>query len=416
MVKKMTKNKPEVRFDGFTNDWEQRKLGEISENFEYGLNVSATEYDGENKYIRITDIDDNSHKFLIDGVTSPDTDLSLADNYLLEEGDILFARTGASVGKTYLYNAQDGKVYYAGFLIRAKVKPEYDSQFVFQNTLTSKYNNFVKITSQRSGQPGINAQEYASFSILMPEKEEQIKIGNFFNQLDNILALYQCKLEKLINLKKAMLQKMFPQNGKLVPEIRFSGFTDDWEQLKLGEHSEIKTGGTPKTSIPEYWFPKEIPWMSSGEVNKKRLSNTDNQISKKGLENSSARWIKEKSVLMALAGQGKTRGTVAINEIPLTTNQSIAAIEVDSSLDSEFLFQNLESRYEELRMISSGDGTRGGLNKQLIADLNIVAPSVDEQSKIGMFFKQLDINISLHQKQLNKLKQIKKSMQKKLLI
>lgn len=412
----MTKNKPEVRFDGFTNDWEQRKLGEISENFEYGLNVSATEYDGENKYIRITDIDDNSHKFLIDGVTSPDTDLSLADNYLLEEGDILFARTGASVGKTYLYNAQDGKVYYAGFLIRAKVKPEYDSQFVFQNTLTSKYNNFVKITSQRSGQPGINAQEYASFSILMPEKEEQIKIGNFFNQLDNILALYQCKLEKLINLKKAMLQKMFPQNGKLVPEIRFSGFTDDWEQLKLGEHSEIKTGGTPKTSIPEYWFPKEIPWMSSGEVNKKRLSNTDNQISKKGLENSSARWIKEKSVLMALAGQGKTRGTVAINEIPLTTNQSIAAIEVDSSLDSEFLFQNLESRYEELRMISSGDGTRGGLNKQLIADLNIVAPSVDEQSKIGMFFKQLDINISLHQKQLNKLKQIKKSMQKKLLI
>ncbi|QGS68301.1 restriction endonuclease subunit S [Oceanobacillus sp. 143] len=172
----MTSNKPEIHFDGFTNEWKQRKLGDISENFEYGLNASATEYDGENKYIRITDIDDNSHKFLMDEVTSPDTDLSIADNYLLEEGDILFARTGASVGKTYLYDAHDGKVYYAGFLIRARVKPEYDSQFVFQNTLTSNYNNFVKITSQRSGQPGINAQEYASFSILMPEKEEQIKL------------------------------------------------------------------------------------------------------------------------------------------------------------------------------------------------------------------------------------------------
>lgn len=412
----MRNNKPEIRFEGFTNDWEQRNLGDISESFEYGLNASATQYDGENKYIRITDIDDSSHKFSMDEVTSPDTDLSLADNYLLEEGDILFARTGASVGKSYLYDAQDGKVYFAGFLIRAKVKPEYDSQFVFQNTLTTKYNNFVKITSQRSGQPGINAQEYASFSIVMPEKEEQIKIGNFFKQLDNNITLSQCKYEKLINLKKAMLRKMFPQNGKSVPEIRFSGFTDDWEPLKIGEHSEIKTGGTPKTGISEYWFPKEIPWMSSGEVNKKRLSKTDNQISKKGLENSSARWVKENSILIALAGQGKTRGTVAINEIPLTTNQSIAAIEVGSNLDSEFVYQNLESRYEELRTISSGDGTRGGLNKQLIADLNIVAPSVEEQCKIGMFFKQLDLNLSLHQEQVNKLQQIKKSMLRKMLI
>ncbi|QGS68302.1 hypothetical protein CV093_05975 [Oceanobacillus sp. 143] len=81
-----------------------------------------------------------------------------------------------------------------------------------------------------------------------------------------------------------MLQKLLPQNGKMVPEIRFNGFTDDWKQLKLGEHSDIKAGGTPKTDISEYWFPKEIPWMSSGEVNKKRLFNTDNQISKTGLE------------------------------------------------------------------------------------------------------------------------------------
>ncbi|WP_084248814.1 restriction endonuclease subunit S [Bacillus sp. GZT] len=198
------------------------------------------------------------------------------------------------------------------------------------------------------------------------------------------------------------------------PEIRFSGFTDDWKQCKLGQNSVIKTGGTPKTGISEYWFPKEIPWMSSGEVNKKRLFNTDNQISKKGLENSSARWIKEKSILIALAGQGKTRGTVAINEIPLTTNQSIAAIEVDSSFDAEFVFQNLENRYEELRMISSGDGTRGGLNKQLVADINVVAPSVEEQREIGLIFKQLDIIISLHQCEHEKFVNLKKAMLQKM--
>ncbi|QGS68303.1 hypothetical protein CV093_05980 [Oceanobacillus sp. 143] len=113
--------------------------------------------------------------------------------------------------------------------------------------------------------------------------------------------------------------------------------------------------------------------------------------------NSSARWIKEKSILIALAGQGKTRGTVAINEIPLTTNQSIAAIEVHSNLDSEFVLQNLESRYEELRKLSSGDGTRGGLNKQLIANLNIVAPSVEEQKKLECFSNNL-ITLSLYNK------------------
>ena len=154
-----------------------------------------------------------------------------------------------------------------------------------------------------------------------------------------------------------------------IPAIRFKGFTDSWEQRKLGEHSQILAGGTTKTQIREYWEPKEIPWMSSGEINKKRLFSTDNQISKLGFESSSARWVKENSVLIALAGQGKTRGTVAINEIPLTTNQSIAAIEPDDKLDSEFLFQNLEKRYEELRLASSGDGSRGGLNKQIISDI-----------------------------------------------
>ena len=199
------------------------------------------------------------------------------------------------------------------------------------------------------------------------------------------------------------------ENENLVPKRRFKEFTNTgtWEQRKLGEHSQILAGGTPKTQIKEYWEPKEIPWMSSGEINKKRLFATDNQISKLGFESSSARWVKENSVLIALAGQGKTRGTVAINEIPLTTNQSIAAIEPDDKLDSEFLFQNLEKRYEELRLASSGDGSRGGLNKQIISDIKIIAPSVKEQSKVGLFFKHLDDTIALHQRKLEKSKALK---------
>lgn len=200
---------PKRRFAGFTGAWEQRKLGDVSESFEYGLNASAIQYDGENKYIRITDIDDISREFSQIDLTTPNTDLTKVDKYLLKKGDLLFARTGASVGKSYQYKESDGKVYYAGFLIRARISPEFDAGFVFQNTLTKNYNNFIRITSQRSGQPGVNAQEYASFSFFVPGIEEQTKIGNFFEMLDDTITLHQRKLEKLQNIKKAYLNEMF---------------------------------------------------------------------------------------------------------------------------------------------------------------------------------------------------------------
>ena len=202
---------PEIRFEGFADDWEQRKLGKLSSSFEYGLNAAAKEYDGENKYIRITDIDDDSREFKQADITSPDTDLSSAENYKLSEGDILFARTGASVGKTYIYKASDGLVYYAGFLIRAKIKPEYNSKFVFQNTLTGNYEKFIKVTSMRSGQPGVNAQEYSQYQIMMPSKLEQDKISDCLRNLDNFITLHQRKLEKLKSFKKSLLEKLFVQ-------------------------------------------------------------------------------------------------------------------------------------------------------------------------------------------------------------
>ena len=198
------------------------------------------------------------------------------------------------------------------------------------------------------------------------------------------------------------------------PQLRFAGFDDTWEQRKLGKHSEIVAGGTPNTAHSEYWNPKEIPWMSSGEINKKVIYTTDNMISKIGFSNSSAKWVKEKSVLIALAGQGKTRGTVAITEISLTTNQSIAAIQPDDSLYYKYLFQNLKGRYDELRNISSGDGTRGGLNKQIISDLIVLAPDMNEQRKIGDFLCNLDNLITLHQRKYDKLTNVKKSMLEKM--
>ena len=190
---------PEIRFAGFTDPWEQRKLGEVASGFEYGLNAAASDFDGEKKYLRITDIDDQTREFRTDDLSSPDINNPIDDRYLLKEGDILFARTGASVGKTYLYKASDGKTYYAGFLIRAHVSDEADAGFIFQSTLTERYKQFVLLTSQRSGQPGINAQEYSDLLLPLPSLMEQRRIGAFFDRLDSLITLHQRKYDGCAN-------------------------------------------------------------------------------------------------------------------------------------------------------------------------------------------------------------------------
>ena len=204
------------------------------------------------------------------------------------------------------------------------------------------------------------------------------------------------------------------KNEQNAPKIRFKGFTDAWEQREVSDVAEITAGGTPSTSVKEYWNPKQVPWLSSGEVHKKYITYTDDKISEEGLNHSSARMIKENSVLIALAGQGKTRGTVAINRIPLSTNQSIAAMTFTSEICPEFIFSNLENRYDELRRISSGDGTRGGLNKQLVGDVIIPYTFLKEQQAIGKFFTNLDHLITLHQRKCETLQKLKKSMLQKM--
>ncbi|MDU2975014.1 MAG: restriction endonuclease subunit S, partial [Staphylococcus epidermidis] len=265
------KKVPELRFPGFTDDWEERKLGDLATSFEYGLNASAKSFDGTHKYIRITDIDDSSRKFNSQSLTSPDIDLSSADNYKLKNGDILFARTGASVGKSYIYADSDGLVYYAGFLIRARIKSGVDSNFVFQHTLTSSYENFIRVTSQRSGQPGVNAKEYSTFEISVPSYEEQRKIGSFFKQLDDTITLHQRKIDLLKEQKKGYLQKMFPKNGAKVPELRFEGFADDWEEHKLGEFSDVRDG----THASPKYVSQGHPMVTSKNLTHSGLDMTD---------------------------------------------------------------------------------------------------------------------------------------------
>lgn len=195
---------------------------------------------------------------------------------------------------------------------------------------------------------------------------------------------------------------------------QFTGASFTWERKKLGDVAKITPGGTPSKNISNYWYPKEIPWLSSGEINKEIIFSTDDMISKEGFNNSSAKWIKQDSVLIALAGQGKTRGKVAINRIPLTTNQSIAGIEPSNEVYYKFLYHQLTKDYLKLRLVSSGDGSRGGLNKKLLNDYAVNLSSIDEQHKLGILLSRIDNTLQLHERKCEELALIKKALLQKL--
>ena len=205
---------PEIRFKNYRDKWEEKTLKDLSNSIEYGLNSSATYYDGVHKYIRITDIDDNSRKFISEKVTSQDIEFTPElENFKLQKNDLLFARTGASVGKTYLYEEKDGEMYYAGFLIRARIKEDVSADFIFQQTLTKKYKQFIAIASQRSGQPGVNGKEYGDWKLSAPSFQEQSAIGSLFRTLDDLLASYKDNLANYQSLKASMLSKMFASSS-----------------------------------------------------------------------------------------------------------------------------------------------------------------------------------------------------------
>lgn len=203
-----------MRFPEFSGEWKKCKFGDIATGFDYGMNAAAKPFDGENKYIRITDIDEASSQYLYDDVVSPDGELG--DSYLVKENDILLARTGASTGKSYLYRNSDGKLYFAGFLIRANIY-KHNSYFVFSQLHTHRYKKWISVMSARSGQPGINSQEYASFPLYTTSLQEEDKIASFLKLLDERIATQNKIIEKLQSLIKGLAAQL-TQSG--TPNIR----------------------------------------------------------------------------------------------------------------------------------------------------------------------------------------------------
>ena len=211
---------PHLRFPEFSGEWEKCKLGDIATGFDYGMNAAAKPFDGENKYIRITDIDEASSTYIDKDIVSPDG--TLTENYLVNDRDILLARTGASTGKSYLYRKSDGKLYYAGFLIRANVT-KHNPYFVFSQLHTHRYWSWVSIMSARSGQPGINSQEYSSFPVYVTSLREEEKISALLSIIDERIATQNKIIEKLESLIKGLNNSLYDRYGDGI-RTSFAGF------------------------------------------------------------------------------------------------------------------------------------------------------------------------------------------------
>lgn len=159
---------------------------------------------------------------------------------------------------------------------------------------------------------------------------------------------------------------------------------------RINEFAKCIAGATPSTKKREYWSNGIIPWMSSGEVNYKRIWKTEKRISQVGYDSCSTKMIPAHTVVIAMAGQGRTRGTVAVAEIPLCTNQSLCSIITDETVDTDYLFTYLQLQYDNLRNISNGSAGRGGLNIKLIGQFSVLVPLLAVQQKFSNYLREID--------------------------
>ena len=249
-----TLNVPNLRFPEFEGEWEKTTFGNIATGFDYGMNAAAKAYDGENKYIRITDIDESSSTYDDKDIVSPDGTLS--DNYLVKERDILLARTGASTGKTYLYRKSDGKLYYAGFLIRANVTT-YNPYFVFSQLHTHRYWRWVSIMSARSGQPGINSQEYSSFPVFTTSIQEENKIAKLLSLLDERISTQNKIIEKLESLIKGISNRLLYADNSMSIRIE-EMLIERSERTKKNNQYEILSSTVNGIFSQRDYFSKDI--------------------------------------------------------------------------------------------------------------------------------------------------------------
>ena len=364
-------NVPHLRFPEFSGEWKKCKFGDIATGFDYGMNAAAKPFDGENKYIRITDIDEASSQYLYDDVVSPDGELG--DSYLVKENDILLARTGASTGKSYLYRNSDGKLYFAGFLIRANIY-KHNSYFVFSQLHTHRYKKWISVMSARSGQPGINSQEYASFPLYTTSLQEEDKIASFLKLLDERIATQNKIIEDLKKLKSAIIHRCYSSQTKMIPLSELLKQCSD--RNRSGSDLQVLSVSN------KYGFIAQSDQFEDREVASDDTSNY--KVVKKGMFAYNPARINIGSIaLYEMDGNG----IVSPMYVCFTTKSEL----LPSYL--KYYFASQTFKHEMYKRLEGS--VRLCLTFEELCNIEIHLPSIEQQKNISKYISKIENNLSL---------------------
>ena len=402
---------PKLRFPGFTEDWEQRKLGSIGSTYT-GLSGKTKEDfgHGEAQYITYLNVFQNT----ISDITMTDkVEIDTTQNEV-KYGDVLFttsSETPEEVGMSSVWLGATPNIYLNSFCFGFRPNQKIDPYFLGYSLRAPYMRDKIKILAQGISRYNISKNKVMELEISLPNNEEQKLLGTFLQRIDLIITLHQRKLEHLNLKKKALLQKLFPKNGERYPELRFPGFADAWEQCKLESLGKIITGNTPSTLKKEYWSANSegVVWITPTDINSVKTDCSERLLTEEGA--SQARIVPANSILVTcIASIGKN----TINTVEAAFNQQINAL-VPHLSNSYFILtmlNNMESAFKRV----AGTSATSIINKKEFGQLSALLPSVEEQNKIGEIFELIDKSITLHQRKLEHLQLQKKALLQQLFI
>ena len=405
--------KPAIRFAGFTDAWEQCKLGDIADIIGGGTPSTGVSgyWDGDIDWYAPAEIADqifvnsSQRKITAEGFAH-------SSAKMLPEGTVLFT-SRAGIGKTAILQRKGCTN--QGFQSIVPYKDVLDSYFIFSRTEELK--EYGETIGAGSTFVEVSGKQMAEMELMMPPTvDEQMQIGVYFHHLDNLITLHQRKYGKLVNVKKAMLEKMFPKDGVDVPEIRFKGFTEAWEQRKLGNLVIIERGGSPRP-IENYITDAHngLNWIKIGDAptNGRYINKTAEKIKPEGL--SKTRQVYPNDLILS---NSMSFGKPYIMGINGCIHDGWLLIrDTQKKFDLKFLCHMLgtEQMLNQYRMFAAGS-TVNNLNKELVGKTIVSIPSTEEQRLIGEHLDNLDNLITLHQRKLEKLKNLKKACLEKMFV
>ena len=405
----MSKKSPQLRFEGFTDDWEERKLGEITTSYSGGTPSAGNSsyYKGDIPFIRSGEINSSKTELFL-----TEEGFNNSSAKLVEVGDILYALYGATSGEVGISQI-NGAINQA--ILAIKPIEGYESQFIMQWLKLQKQKIIGKYL--QGGQGNLSGTIVKDLFLRIPDSKEQKKIGQFFKQLDDTIALHQRKLDLLKEQKKGYLQKMFPKNGAKVPELRFAGFADDWEERKLSSGLREYTDRVIVEDDKEYY---QISVRNNFGGITLRGSKIGNKIGRK--RQAKINLTKYPQTLIFTRQTVEQGGIGWVDKYcdGAIVTENMPTISLDTSVFSKYFLTNLfQTRIFYKNAIL--DNIEGGSAQIAIHESKFLSsillfPNLDEQEKIGQFFKQLDNTIALHQRKIDLLKEQKKGFLQKMYV